>query len=295
MRVFVFIFILSTAFVSCETKEENTTVQKSVVETQSADSIIEVLPVIYSEIRRGDTIAVGEVYVDTLTFLSFNSDYDYYYGEFETSLGDTVTLVYGELMDDKNVRRKLVAQWEMDSLYEAGENDELYLQERLIGFEVIRDLEIGFAIYLNAFSTPFLDLGADMEQFLHADIGFYYSINPGVYCVMNKVDSVEKLALWFNSVVVANETPVGDFCEGYADVESGFYYKRMLPKDLPTFISPGEDGVQEYKYEIPERFKDNELMQVTVINEEYHRAFLYFIQIDNQWYFFAQDYCDCSA
>lgn len=125
--------------ISCNSKDV-TSVSATVIsstEIHIQDSVINVLPEYNSIIRKETSVKIGEVYFDTLTFLTFDGDYDYWFGEFKTSQLDTVYLVYDDFIKDDNVGNKMILQWKVDSLYEAGEGDELYYQERLITYKVL--------------------------------------------------------------------------------------------------------------------------------------------------------------
>ena len=80
---------------------------------------------------------IGKTYTDTLQFLSFEDNYDYWYGVFMTNNGDTISLIYDEEIDDALKNRYFEVEWAIDSLYSAGEDEELYFGERLFSFKVL--------------------------------------------------------------------------------------------------------------------------------------------------------------
>ena len=279
-----------------ETSNDNTPTEEIAIVEDTIINVVE--PIIYqSDIRKGEAIIVGEIYIDTLTFLFYNDDADYFYNIFLTRQKDTVYIVCNDIIDNSNEGRLMTVTWKIDSLYEAGEGDELYYQERMIKYETNWELETSFEAYLKDFTTDFVNLDAPMNGYINSEVGFYSSVNRGIYCILDKPDSVKKYESFKNyGPKIVNETPYGDFCEGYKGVKNGFYFNRILSKNLPKFERLNDDlEMVEEEYQIPSKFESNELMIVTIINEEYFAANLYFIQIDNKWYFFAQDLCDCSA
>ena len=78
----------------------------------------------------------GEQYINVLTFIEFDDNYDYAFSIFKTEVGDTVTLYHNNPIDDKYKGRLLKVTWEIGTYYEAGEGDEQYYHEHLISFEL---------------------------------------------------------------------------------------------------------------------------------------------------------------
>lgn len=293
MKSLFLIAITLFLFNSCGSNEEAFVEENSEKEI-TKDTLISPIPVYQSKIR--GNVDVGQIYTDTLTFLSFDSNYDYWFCLFQTRELDTVYMAYNDLVEEVNAGRIFIVQWKVDSLFEAGEGDELYFQERIISYDVIRDLEKGFEKFLNVFVADFVNPSSDMLQYIQPDISFQSSNNLGLYCTLVKSGVVEKHA-WLNGfeTSVFENTPEGHFCDGYPGIQNGFYYTNVLLKDLPAFDKMEKDDFIVEKYDIPEEFSSNEFMKITMIKDEYHLGYLFFIQVENKWYFFAQDLCDCSA
>ena len=92
-----------------------------------------------SKIRPDATdLSPKEVYIDKLTFLNYNDDYDYGFCIFVTGNGDTVSLYHNDPIEELYRGRSLMIKWKVDTFYEAGENEEMYFQESLISFELIK-------------------------------------------------------------------------------------------------------------------------------------------------------------
>jgi len=297
MKVCLAILISVSLFTSCSS-EENTrkeeTIVEKVIDPVSEVTISNSAPVYESKIR--GNVVIGEIYTDTLTFLSFDGNYDYWFGLFLTEKQDTVYVICDDVIEESNNGKEVVLRWEVDSLYEAGEGDELYYQERVVSLEINNDLEKGFEKFLNVFVPDFINPNSDMSNYIYSEMSFQTSYNIGLYCTLSKLDSVDKHD-WFQDFEASffKGLPEGHFCDGYPNIVDGFYYERILQTQLPTFDKlSGEDFIEE-EYDIPKSLLQNEVMKITVIKDEYHRGYLYFLFTENKWFFFAQDLCDCSA
>ncbi len=80
---------------------------------------------------------IGKTYTDTLKFLSYNTDTDYWFGIFLTKKGDKVNLIYDEEIGEEYKNKLLIIKWKIDKFYSAGEEEEMYYAERLISFEIL--------------------------------------------------------------------------------------------------------------------------------------------------------------
>ncbi|WP_257668833.1 hypothetical protein [Parapedobacter tibetensis] len=93
-----------------------------------------------SDLRPGEPLKLGKVYTDTVTFVDFNDDGDYFLFNVEKAQ-DTVWLIY---QDEHNFVRgdRLAIQWEMDSMYFAGDPEELDFTERLVSASLLEPLKL---------------------------------------------------------------------------------------------------------------------------------------------------------
>jgi hypothetical protein len=73
----------------------------------------------------------SHLYTDTLQFLHFEGNFDYWYGVFLDARKDTVQLVVSDPIPAKLKNKLVEVKWFADSLTEAGDNDTKYAAKRL--------------------------------------------------------------------------------------------------------------------------------------------------------------------
>lgn len=73
----------------------------------------------------------GELHLDTLQFIHFEGNFDYWYGVFINSHKDTVQLIVDDVIPPKLKNSLVKVQWFTDTLFEAGDNDSKYAAKRL--------------------------------------------------------------------------------------------------------------------------------------------------------------------
>jgi len=71
------------------------------------------------------------LYMDTLQFIHFEGNFDYWYGVFLDARKDTVQLVVNDPIPAKLKNKLVEVKWFADSLSEAGDNDTKYAAKRL--------------------------------------------------------------------------------------------------------------------------------------------------------------------
>jgi hypothetical protein len=237
---------------------------------------------------------LNRVYADTLWFESFEDSYDYLFAVMLTRDSQEVVLAFDDYIENNLSGSTMLVEWRIDSLYEPGEEGDLYYQEHLISYEI---LEKGndFGGYLREFIKAYSSATDDlMSEHINKEIGIIRTYNPGVYCALYKSDMViEKFISW--DCVIQEGEPNGDFCEGYLGVEDGLYYKEIESSDLPSFYDMSLLDDNFLQVEIPKEYEQNQLRKVTIVTKEYHYRYLYFIEIDKQWYLWIENSCDCSA
>ncbi|UKN02558.1 hypothetical protein K6119_03385 [Paracrocinitomix mangrovi] len=246
-----------------------------------------------SEIRPDFSWKVGEVYQDTLVFDSFDSNYDYWYAFFKNSENKLISFSFDDIIADDLKGSVMLVEWEIDTLYEAGEGDEPYLKEVLRNYTIL-EKKSEFSGFLSEFIKAYSRQDDDLiEKFLNADLGFKSAYRIGVYCAPSQETSpqIKKFINW--ECNISNEMPVGDFCEGYPGAEDGMYYKSINENELPTFADP---SMEEFKAEqLPDKFENALINKVIIIKDEWTYNILYFVQIDGSWFLWLEDNCDCSA
>jgi hypothetical protein len=174
----------------------------------------------------------------------------------------------------------------------------------------IEPIPSNFKEYLPMFIDYYQNNNAYISFFVFGNVGFYTATKQGAYCYMEKAQ--ENAFPW----CITNEngtpcqqldaniqnnffnlSPKGDFCEGYPGISSGYYFNSIKVNDLPTFIIGFNDEGEPKKgvINIPKELINAPIMKVTAILNEKHSCYLYFISIEENWYFLCQDFCDCSA
>lgn len=76
-------------------------------------------------------------HTDTLQFVSFDGNADYWISVFVNSKKDTVSLVTDSAIADSFKNKLFEVTWFVDTLFEAGDNDRKYAAKRMIHFSVI--------------------------------------------------------------------------------------------------------------------------------------------------------------
>ncbi|WP_306350213.1 hypothetical protein [Flavobacterium sp. '19STA2R22 D10 B1'] len=78
-----------------------------------------------------------KIETDTLQFLYFEDNFDYWMAMMLDKQGDTVTLVYDDVIDSEKYKDKMfVVKWHTDTLSEAGDNEVKYVAKRMTEFKV---------------------------------------------------------------------------------------------------------------------------------------------------------------
>lgn len=230
-------------------------------------------------------------YFDTVEYFQF-AEYDYWYALVVTDQGDTAALATDELMDDVLSGAQLMIEWEVDSLYEAGEGEELYFKERLVSYEVLIpgvDLENQLLGYMLSYTTNNIDA---LANYTHEIIGTSSAYNPGAACAYGGYEpeiDIEYSQDW----IVSTGPLIGDFCEGYIGVSDGLYYEEITEEGLPSYMDMAADEMVQLS--IPEKVDIHKIYKVTVVMKEMHWGYLYFVEEDGVLYNLMTDRCDCSA
>ncbi|PRD56637.1 hypothetical protein C5749_05225 [Sphingobacterium gobiense] len=93
-----------------------------------------------SKLRVGESLTLGAVYTDTVSFVDVNDDGDYFLLHVKKTK-DTVGLLYDGSYDF--VRGdKLAIQWKIDSIRPAGDPDFLHFTERLLSASVVKPFKL---------------------------------------------------------------------------------------------------------------------------------------------------------
>ena len=77
------------------------------------------------------------IHTDTLQFIHFEGNFDYWSCVFLDSSKDTITLVTDSIIDDRFKNQLFEVKWFTDTLYQAGDNDSKYAANRMTHFRPI--------------------------------------------------------------------------------------------------------------------------------------------------------------
>jgi hypothetical protein len=283
-------------FFSCSVPNESET-NEDVVDQGSNDIIEFETPIK----PRQTEFDLNAIYTDTLEFIRFNDDYDYWFAEMKTLEGESVSLNYSGEFDDPGNGSILLVDWKVDSFYEAGEGEQLYYDLILQGFEVLEE-KLSFKAWLeNGFLDDLLkNESAVMNQYAHPELKeILMAYNPGAYCAIGEGGFLPDFTPDFNNGYVVEEgLPSGDFCEGYPNASAGFYIEQISESQLPAYadmsLEQGDDFGAAYTPDVPQGGADN-YYKIAVISDEFQYAYLYFLEYNGEFYFWIKDLCDCSA
>jgi hypothetical protein len=153
-----------------------------------------------------------------------------------------------------------------------------------------------FSTFLKAFTKDYIHTKEIPSKYIHSESGCIFLFNPGAYCVAYSGELSIHESKKNLSINVFPGLPKGDFCDGFPGIKDGFYYEPSDYKSLPKYADlSGADDVVGKTIELPEYLRNNSFMKVEIITEDYHFGYLYFINIETDWYLLCEDYCDCSA
>lgn len=243
-----------------------------------------------------DSIDLNAVFTDTLEFVYYYDEYDDPIIEAVTQSGDTITMISDVVFDLDTVPSKsmIAIQWKLDSVYLAGEGEKLYYQEHVLSYELIERapvFEEELRDYFNHYASN--DQTYLEQKFIHPDFEISNAYNPGAACVLMGYEpgpDIRDPEGW----LISDEMPQGDFCEGYPNVQNGLYYEVITTEELPYYADVTTDDWKPVQPELP-ALDFTDIMKVTVVYDEWHYAYWYFLIIDNRPYIWLVDRCDCSA
>ena len=146
--LFLLAIILSFYLTSCKNKSEkpiktevNTvvkaekdnkdTIKSSLEEENKAPDSLK------SCLRPDEQLELKTIYTDTVTFLSYDDNYDYWFFLAKKNK-DTVQIMYHDIRINKLVKGDTISiKWELKILQEAGDEDITYLKPYLVSFNKI--------------------------------------------------------------------------------------------------------------------------------------------------------------
>lgn len=147
------IILFGISLNACKNKSVNSTKTKSdatfSVKEKNKDTISlqsehenPIVTLVNSKLRPNKNIELNKVYTDTVKFIHFNDNYDYWYFLVKKSK-DTVHIVYA----DDSIHQlangdEIVINWEIKQLQEAGDNEIVYTKHYLVSFKKIESRKI---------------------------------------------------------------------------------------------------------------------------------------------------------
>lgn len=148
---------------------------------------------------------------------------------------------------------------------------------------------------LKEFFNSYMKQDTQTEKNINPEIGIFLLTNPGSRCISEKTKSIKFIEITIPEENVFDRRPKGDMCGGYPGEKDGFYYQIIRKDKLPSFVDYVNDNEVFRNVELPQRYSNSKLIEVTIVQNESWKAIFYFVQIDGSWYIFCQSFCDCSA
>lgn len=238
---------------------------------------------------------LSKIYKDTLEFIEFDDSYDYAYAMFKTTGGRSVSLVYDDVIEAKFAHGIFAVEWKIDSLYEAGENEEMYYDERLLSYKIIEQ-PVYFGDFLTGFIKAYSSDSVDaILPFLNKELGFFTTSKDGLYCIINELEKPNTKSFIDLNYKVLDEKLFGSPCDGFPNIEDGLYFETISYEDVPFFESPVGELMAEFTFPLKEEYQSNRLKKVVIITSESQYVQLYFVNLNGEWFLWAEDFCDCKA
>ncbi len=297
-------FISCLILFSCSTDPEGTInietteLTKLVEENETeADNVDKKLEAFRSELRVGKTDWNEEdTYADTLELVEYNTDADYYFVVLKDRVGKEVIMQTNVEINDFYLGRNYLVHWKIGEFYEAGENDASYYSEEMISLDLLNS-SFSFENHLSDFFEAYKSGNqTDIKKHIHPLVDMVSTYNPAMYCVNERPVDIPPLQEYFkDEYIITSEKPVGDFCSGYEGVQNGLYYEFFdETHDLfPKVYDMSGEGVEKTLH-VTEDVLYQYFVKITVITDDYFNRHLYFFKELDRWYFWVEDFCDCS-
>ena len=236
-----------------------------------------------------------ETFEDTLEFIEFNSDADYFFAKFKDQYGDKFSFNSKEEIPEKYENKNMVVQWKVGKYYEAGENDAVYYKMKMVKFETIES-SYSFEKFIRKFSKDYNSgMANKLKKYKHPFVDIVSTYKPGLYCVEGRPLELAK-ELFGGEYKITTTMPAGDVCSGYNGVDNIMHYEFFNEaKDLFPRVYDMQDEPREKALYLTEDVIYRQFAKVTVITGGQFNKSLYFFQENNRWFFWVDDSCDCSA
>jgi len=293
-KVIYLLFILLLGSCEMEPLPESSALEIEIDQkTETTDSTEENLKSFTSKLRPNwSDWNLDSIYSDTLEFISFNDDSDYGIASFRMKDGTLAHLISNQPI--AGVNRNYIVEWKLGKFSEAGENEEAYLKEEVKSATPIASSYSLKALLTNFYQDYKLGDKNAIEKYLHPNASLLCSFNPGAYCTLGRDFGLYKPEPIIGTYLISSETPKGGACEGFEGASDGLYYSFITTDNIPKF----DDLVNDkgpVRPVINSNIEVDGYAKVIVMTNEYSAINLYFFNAHDQWYFWIDDLCDCSA
>ncbi len=168
-------------------------------------------------------------------------------------------------------------------------------------FQPFLDYFLQKNVYENNLNQLIYSKSKIITGYIHPEIGISRLYNPGVACVKYNFEYNDNIGAGsYKSKIpdnlnnyFAQQSPAGGFCDE-SQSQDGIYYTTV--DALPTFANTDDEGNYfSEEIAIPEKYKDELIVVVNILDKGWISRIMYFMIADEQWWLVLIDDCDCSA
>jgi hypothetical protein len=239
-----------------------------------------------------DIWQLADSYQDTLEFIGYEDEYEYGYAVFKTPNNEMVYFLQDDPIPATEIHNLCLVNWKLDSL--KGEDGAYYYDESLVDYKVIEEVT-GFEEYLAHFMLAYsCESNIQMMNFINEKIGFYTTSKDGLYCMITQLSAPILNKFQSSDFIFLEEKLLGNQCDGFPHIQNGAYFQPITYDEIPGFDSPIDEKMKTYYFPLNSDYFNNDFKKVTCIVNEQQYSTLYFMQLEGQWYLWAEDLCGCS-
>ncbi|UTC78940.1 hypothetical protein E4O04_13400 [Treponema sp. OMZ 799] len=230
----------------------------------------------------------------TIRFEYNKKDYDTY-RDILTHIVDSFELTSASLAQEKT---------EDAALKEAAAagNKNSYDEGKLISFAFSF---LSNVYWENNFNLLLKNSSPKLADFVHPEYGVRRFYNPGTTVRLFSAEenfgfdestdfsTIPSANKFGGSIPFYEKMPKGGFCEESND-KDGVYC--AIVQELPTAVDPASfesDEIKNLKIELPNDYKA--ILKILILDEGFIKKTFYFFDIEDKWFLFFVDDCDCSA
>ncbi|UTC66392.1 MULTISPECIES: hypothetical protein [unclassified Treponema] len=157
----------------------------------------------------------------------------------------------------------------------------------------------------NNFNLLLKNSSSKLADFVHPEYGVRRFYNPGTTVRLFSAEenfgfdestdfsTIPSANKFGGSIPFYDKMPDGGLCEESND-KDGVYC--VIVQELPTAVDPASfesDEIKNLKIELPNDYKA--ILKILILNEGFIKKTFYFFDIEDKWFLFFVDDCDCSA